>query len=108
MPRITELACATQRTLGAPADPDLRDRRRVRLRGRIVERPELALEVAFALPQCAHQPDRLVRAPAAALERHAHEVELLLVPAHAAAEREPPAGELLQRCDLFRQMNRVV
>ena len=73
-----------------------------------MERPELALEVALAAPERPHQPDRLVGAAAAALERDAHEVELVAVPADADAEREAAAGELLQRRDLLREVHRVV
>jgi len=56
-----------------------------------LERPVLPLEVALAAPERAHQPDRLVGTPAAALELDAHEVELVLVPAHPDAEREAAA-----------------
>ena len=65
-------------------------------------------EVALAVPERAHQPDLLVGSPTAALELDAHEVELVLVPAHPDAERETAARELLQRRDLLRQVHRVV
>jgi PPOX class probable F420-dependent enzyme len=68
----------------------------------------LAVEVPLAAPEGAHDPDRLVPAPAAALERDAHEAELVLVPAHAEAERHAAAGELLERRGLLREMDRVV
>ena len=42
------------------------------------------------------------------VELDAHEIELVLVPAHPDTEREAAAGELLQRRDLFRQVHRVV
>src|SRR5438094_4703954 len=88
VPDIAQLERPPDCRCRAAADPDLRQRRRVRLRRRVVEGPVLALEVALAAPECAHHADRLVRAPAAALERHAHEVVLVFVPAHADAEAE--------------------
>src|SRR6266540_3209367 len=108
MPHVAELERAPDRRRRAAADPDLRLRRRMRLRGRVVERPELAFEIALAAPERTHQPDRLVPAAAAALERHAHEVVLVLVPAHADAEVEAAAAELLQRRHLLRQVHGVV
>ena len=80
----------------------------MRLRGRILERPELTLEVALAVPEGAHEADFLVGTTTAARERHAHEVELVLVPAHADPEREAAARELLQSRDLLRQVHWVV
>src|SRR6266581_4822275 len=82
MPDIPQLERAPDRALRAAADPDLRLRRRVRLRGRVVERPVLPVEVTLAVPKGAHKSDRLVCTPAAALELNTHEVELVLVPAH--------------------------
>src|SRR5439155_26855527 len=108
MPPAPQLARPANRTLRAAAAADLRLRCGVRLRGRLVERRELALEVALAAPERAHQPDRLVGRPAAALELYAHELERVPVAAHPDAEREAAAGELLQRRDLLRQMHRVV
>src|SRR6266571_2573404 len=85
MPRVPEFARAAHGTIGAAADPDLRLRSRVRLRGGVVERPVATLEVLFAVPERAHQPNRLVGAAATAFELDAHEVELVPVPAHAGA-----------------------
>src|SRR6266540_6199365 len=96
MPHVPQLERPPDRTLRAATDPDLRLRGRVRLRGHALERPVLPFEVALAVPERAHQPDRLVGTPAAALKRNAHVVELVLVPAHPDAEREAAAGELLQ------------
>src|SRR5207302_8121772 len=96
MPDVTELLSPADCMLRAAPDPDLRQRRRVRLGRRIVERPVLAVEVLVAAPEGAHQPDRLVGAAASALERHAHEVVFVLVPAHPDAEMEAAAAELLQ------------
>src|ERR671936_3008680 len=87
MPYVAELAGAADRALGAAADPDLGLPFRVGVGGRVVERPVVAFEVALAVPQRPHQPDRLVAPPAAALERDAHEVELVAMPAHADADR---------------------
>src|SRR5215212_1275222 len=108
MPGVAELEGAADRTLRAAADPDLRLRRGVRLGRGVAEGPELSVEVALAAPQSAHEADALVGAAAAALERHAHEVELVLVPAHPDAEGEAAARQLLQRRDLLREMHRVV
>src|SRR3989442_9967851 len=108
MPRVAELEGAPDRALGAAADPDLRLTRRTRLGGRVVKRPVASLEVALAAPHGAQQPDRLVGPPAATLEFDAHELELVAVPSHADAQREPAAGELLQRGDLLRQVHGVV
>src|SRR5205085_12261201 len=94
MPGVSKLPCAANRTRRAAADPDLGLTRRHRCEGRVVEGPELAVEVALAAPQRTHDPDRLVAAATATLERHAHEVVLILVPAHSHAEREATAGEL--------------
>src|SRR5712691_8084936 len=80
----------------------------MRLGRRVVERPELAVEILLAAPQRSHQADRLVGTPTAAFELDAHEVELVLVPAHADAQREAAARELLQRRDLLREVHRVV
>src|SRR5919198_143776 len=80
----------------------------MRLGSRVVERPELTLEVACPAPERAHQAERLVRAPAALPERHAHEAVLVLVPADADPEVEAAAAQLLQRGDLLRQVHRVV
>src|SRR3989442_10452041 len=88
MPRVAQLERPPDRALRAAAGPDLRLRRWVRLRGRFMERPVLAFEVPLALPERTHQPDRLVGSPAAVLELNTHEVELVLVPAHADSERE--------------------
>src|SRR5882724_9919311 len=82
MPRIAQFERTPDRAVRAASDPDLRLRRRVRLRGRVVERPVLPLEVALAVPERTHQPDRLVGSPAAAFELDAHEVELVSMPAH--------------------------
>jgi PPOX class probable F420-dependent enzyme len=73
-----------------------------------MEGPVPPLEVMIAVPEGAHQPYGLVGAPAAALEVDAQELELVSVPAHPDTEREPAAGELLQRRQLLRQMDRVV
>src|SRR5438105_15116877 len=108
MPRVAELPRAPDRRWGAAADPDLGRRGGQRLGGRVVEGPVLAVEVPPALPERPHEPDRLVAAPAAALELDAHEIELVGVPAHADAEREAAAGELLERGGLLRQVHRVV
>src|SRR5207248_11456165 len=108
MPHVSELARATQRTLGAAADPDLGLLRRYRLRRRVLERPALAVEARLPVPQRTHQADRLVRATAAALELDAHEVVFVLVPAHPHAEREPAVRELLQRRRLLRQVHGTV
>src|SRR5262245_41990887 len=108
MPHVPELERAPDRAIGAAADPDLRQRRRVRLRHRLVERPELALVVALAVPAGAHQADRLGGAAAAALARDAHEVVLVLVPPHADPEVEASAGKLLHGRDLLGQVHRVV
>src|SRR5437870_2603094 len=108
MPRVAELAGAADRAIRAAAHPDLRLPRRLRLEGRVVERPPLPLEVALAVPERAHQANRLVGAPAAALELDADKVELVLVPAHPDAEGEAAPGELLQRRDLLREVHRVV
>src|SRR6266545_371324 len=97
MPGVSQFERPPDRALRAAAHPDLRHRRRVRLGRRLMERPVLPVEVALAIPERAHQPNRLVGTPAAALEVDAHEVELILVPAHPDAEREATAGELLQR-----------
>src|SRR5207302_845010 len=86
MPHVAELARPAERALRAPADPDLRLELGERGEERVVERPELALERGFAPPERLHEPDRLVRPPAAPMEVHAHEAELVLVPAHADAE----------------------
>src|SRR4051812_38202568 len=101
MPDVAELPRPAQGPPGAAADPDLRLLRRQRLGRRIVERPVLALEVVLTVPERAHQPDRLVRAAATARELDAHEVVLVLVPAHADAERETAAAQLLERRNLL-------
>src|SRR5437773_11488743 len=92
VPNVAQLARAANRPRRAPADPDLRLRRRMRLGGRVGEGPELALEVMSAAPERAHQPDALVGAPAAFLEGHAHEPVLVLVPADADPEPEAAAA----------------
>src|SRR5262249_23075044 len=46
--------------------------------------------------------------PTASRERHAHEPELVSVPAHADAEPEAPAAQLLQRRHLLGEVHRVV
>src|SRR5881392_3226542 len=108
MPHVAQLAGAPDRPCGAAPDPDLRLPRRPRLEGRVAERPVVAVEAPFAAPEGAHDPDLLVCAAAAPGELDAHEVVLVLVPAHADAERGAAAGELLERRDLFREMHRVV
>jgi PPOX class probable F420-dependent enzyme len=108
MPGIAQFERAPYGSLRTAANPDLGLRRGVRLRGRVVEGPVLPLEVVFAVPESAHQPERLVGAAAAALELDAHELELVLVPAHPDTEREAATRELLQRGDLLCQVHRVV
>src|SRR6266536_2569938 len=108
MPGVAELARAPNRAVGAAADPDLGLWRGVRFGGRVIERPILPLEIVFAVPERADEPDRLIRTPAAAFELDAHELELVFVPAHPDAEREAAARELLQRGDFLRQVHRVV
>src|SRR5919201_4566312 len=108
MPCIAELERSPDGALRAAADPDLRLHGWAWLEGRIVERPELALEVALAAPQRAHQADRLVRTSPTARERNTHEVVFVLVPAHPDAEREAAAAQLLHCRDLLRQVHRVV
>src|SRR4051812_12264867 len=108
MPDVPELACTPERARRAAADPDLRRRRRQWIGSRITERPVLTLEPALAAPQRAHQPDRLVPAPAAPCELDTHELVLSLVPAHADADDRASAGKLLQRCGLLREVERVV
>src|SRR4051812_44668020 len=109
MPYVAEFARAPDRALRAAADPDLGHRRRLRLRGHAAERPALALVFARAAPEGLHDAERLVAAPAAALERDAHRLVLRRMPAHADAEREEPAaGQLLQRRRLLRQVHRMV
>src|SRR5207253_1636053 len=83
---VAELERPPDCALRAATDPDLRLLRGMRLGGRVVERPEVPVEVALALPERAHQPDPLVGTPAAALELDAHEVELVPVPAHPESE----------------------
>src|SRR5918994_4866978 len=108
MPDVAQLECASDRSLGAAADPELGLRGWVRLGGRILERPVLPLEGAFTFPESAHQPDRLVGAPAAALELDAHELKLVSVPTHPDTEREASAADLLECRDLLREKHRVV
>src|SRR2546422_8505847 len=108
MPDVAELARPPDRALGAAADPDLRLRRRVWLRRRVLERPPASLEFALPVPEGPHHADRLVAAPAAPFELDADEVELVFVPAHPDAEDEAAAGELLQRRDLLSEVHRVV
>src|SRR5438552_12236623 len=108
MPRIAQLPRAPDSAIGAAADPDLGLWRGARLGRRVPVRPVTALERRLAAPERAHQPDRLVAAAAAPLERDAHELELVAVPAHADPEREAAAGELLQRRHLLRQVERIV
>src|SRR5712691_7009294 len=108
MPDVAELACPAHGLLGAAADPDLRPRRWVRLGSGVVERPQPAVEVALAVPERTHQPDRLVATATAALERNAHEVELVLVTAHAHTELDAAVRELLQGRHLLGQVHRVV
>src|SRR5262249_48990119 len=97
MPRVAELPRTANRALRAAADPDLGERRWVRLGRRAPVRPVLPLERRRAAPERAQEPDGLVAAAAAALEWDAHELELVAVPAHPHAQGETPAGELLQR-----------
>src|SRR5712691_1875069 len=108
MPSVPELLRAPYGARGTAPDPDFGLWRWMRLGGRVVERPVLPVEVAFAAPERAHQPDRLVGAAVTAVELDSHEVELVLVPTHPDTERETSAGELLKRRDLFRQVHRVV
>src|SRR5262249_29131618 len=103
VPDVAELARPTDRARRAAADPDLRFGVRQRRERRAVERPVLAVEGRLAAPERAHQADRLVAAPTAALERDAEEAELVLVPAHPEAEPKPSSGELLQRRRLLRE-----
>src|SRR5712691_663731 len=108
MPRVAEFACSPYGSLGAAADPDLGPWGRVRFRGRVVERPPASVEVALAVPEGAHQPDRLVGASAATLELDTHELEFVFMPAHPDPEREPSAEEFLESRDLLGEVHRVV
>ena len=108
MPDVAEPARPPDRLRRAAADPDLGWRRRQRLRGRVAKRPVTAVERVLTTPERAHQLDRLVSAAAATLELHAHELELVAVPAHADAERYASTRELLQGGHLLRQLDRVV
>jgi PPOX class probable F420-dependent enzyme len=108
VPDVAELERPPDRPRRAAADPDLRLRRGMRLGGRVLVRPVAALEQALAAPERAHEPDRLVGAPAASLEVDAHEVVLIPVPVHPDAEREAAARELLERRHLLRKVERVV
>src|SRR5262249_10873276 len=95
MPDVAQLARSPNRPRRAPPDPELGLRRGVRLGRRIVKRPELALEGLFTTPERAHQPDGLVGAAAPSFKGNAHEPELVSVPAHADAEAEAAAAQLL-------------
>src|SRR5437763_4247439 len=108
VPHVAELPRPPDRSVRASTNPDLRLRRRQRLRRRVVERPQRPLVVARPAPDRPHHPDHLVAAPPATLERHAEELVLGPVPAHADAETHAPARQLLQRRDLLRQVHRVV
>src|SRR5438105_3145120 len=108
MPGVTELARTPDRTRRGAAHPDLRALRRTRLGCRVVEGPVFAVEVPLAVPERAHQPDRLVGAAATALELDTHEVELVLVPAHPDSEGQASSGKLLDGRDLLRELHRVV
>src|SRR6266704_158796 len=108
MPRVAKLVCALYGSFGAAADPDLGPWRRVRFGGRVVERPPASVEVALAVPERAHQPDRLVGASAATPELDAHELEFVFVPTHPDAEREASAGEFLESRGLLGEVHRIV
>src|SRR5436853_563493 len=79
-------------TMSAVADPDGRVRllERLGIDGEVAELVVRAV-VAHAIPrpQRGDRLQHLVHAPAALLVRHAHEPELLLVPAHAHAQDAP-------------------
>src|SRR5262245_56914738 len=108
MARVSQLPRPTESPLGTAADPDLGLWRGVRLGRCVPVRPVAPLERRLARPERAHQPDGLVGAAAAPLERETHELELVAVPAHADPEREASAGDLLQRRDLFCEVERIV
>ena len=109
MPHVTELARTPHRALGAAADPDLGQRR-----GGAAPPSRHGTTSSAPWKECSpRQSARMTRiassrAAPAALERDAHELELVPVPAHADAERDAAAGELLQRRHLLREVERVV
>src|SRR2546427_5149560 len=79
-PAVTEAAGAPHRGLAPAADPERqRPLHRLRQHAHAVELPEVAGEAELVpLPAEAHDPNRLVSAPAAFPERDPHGVELPL------------------------------
>ena len=99
-PAVALTARASQRRVGAPADPD----RRKLLHGLGIDRDRLEAREApvearrRVAPERAHRVDPLVHAGAALLVRNAAELELLrILAADADAEHEPAAREHVER-----------
>src|SRR5438477_346838 len=109
-PAVAEPARAAHGRLAVAADP--RGHRlldRLGQHGDLVEAPELTLERDFLLaPAAAHDPQRLVGAPAALLERHAGGVELaLLLDPDAEGRQHAAARQVVDHRDLARGRDRV-
>src|SRR5205085_10358473 len=105
-PAVAEPSRAAHGRLAVAADP--RGHRlldRPRQHGDLVQPPELALEGDLSLaPAPTHDRQRLVRAPAALLERHAGGLELaLLLHADAEGRQHAAAGEVVDHRDLTRR-----
>ena len=104
-PAVAELADAAQLPQAVAADPDGDVAPWARACGPAVDGVELALEAVdpIVVEEGAQHAQALLEARAAAVRRHAEHRHLLLRPAHACAEDEAPAGEVVERGDQLRR-----